>query len=277
MADEPAAMADELDATERDREIMAQAAEGSAYHVLDDPVVYAVILIGVLLTTALPVFLGQRFCLPLLSALVIFPLFVWAVRLGRPRRAIALAGFWAICQAAAMLIASLLLAQQAGLAIFNGLEMRSEVMSWIASGQAAQGSVAGVPLSLPKLLTQALVVAGGSLLTAGLAGLIVDALALNATSYIAVSLAQMASQPVLTLLLAWPIWTMVRLAGYFVAGAALAEPLAFGDLSLQGWAAWWRRRRRLLAIGAGLVLLGILLQLVLGPAWTSLLRQTLGW
>lgn len=257
---------------------------GRAYHVLDDPLGYVVIALGVILTTALPVFLGQRFCLPLLNTLVIFPFFVWAMRAGRPRRAITLGTFWAICQTIAMLVASLALPQQASNAVLNGLEMRSQALAWTTGGaHSPEGFVAGLPFSLSKQLIQLAVVAAGSLLTAGLVGLLVDALTLNATSYIAASVLHQANNPLLALVTAWPLWIFVRLAGYLLLGAVLAEPLAVGastprpdDEQVEPawtWTQWWRRRRRLLGIGVGLALLGIALQSLLGPLWASLMRQ----
>jgi hypothetical protein len=254
------------------------------YHVLDDPVIYVVIAFGVILTTALPVFLGQRFCLPLLNTLVIFPLFVWAVRVGRPRRAVALGAFWAVCQALAMLAASLALPQQAGNAVLNGMEMRSQAIAWTvadAFGRPA-GFIVGLPFSVSNQLIQLVVVAAGSLLTAGLIGLLIDALTLNATSYIAASVVQLAGNPLLALAAAWPLWTVLRLAGYLLIGAVLAEPLAVGAVSARPdedaepawtWARWWRRSRRLLGVGLGLAALSIVLQALLGPSWATLIRQ----
>lgn len=259
----------------------------NGYHVLDDPIVYVVIALGALLTTALPVFLGQRFCLPLLNTLVIFPLFVWAVRVGRPRRAVTLAAFWAICQAGAMLVASLLLTQQAGTAVLNGLEMRSQAIAWTAAQTVGgpAGFIAGLPWSPAKQLAQLAVVGVGSLLTAGFVGLLIAALTINATAYIVASALREASAPLVALTAGWPLWTVARLAGYLLIGAVLAEPLAIGattprteDLPEPAWTwrAWWRSRRRWLGVGIALALLAVVLQILLGPPWASLMRQITG-
>lgn len=263
------------------------APDQSGYHVLDDPIIYVVIALGALLTTALPVFLGQRFCLPLLNTFVIFPLFVWAVRVGRPRRAVTLAAFWAVCQAGAMLIAGLLLSQQAGNAVLNGLEMRSQAIAWTAARtfSGPSGFIAGLPWSPATQLAQLAVVAVGSLLTAGFAGLLIDALTINATAYIVASVLREASTPLVALVAGWPLWTVVRLGGYLLIGAALAEPLAIGATTPRAedsiepvwtWRAWWRRRRRWLGVGFALALLAIVLQILLGPPWAELMRQITG-
>lgn len=255
----------------------APPADTPTYRVLDDPLVYPVIALGVALTTFLPVFLGQRLCLPLLNALVIFPFLVGALRTGRLRRGLRLAAFWAVCQTVAALLASFFLSSRADFAVLNALEMRTQLYTLVATGQSQPGFVVGIPLDLPRLALQALAVVGGSLVTAGLAGLFLDAVTINATSHAAASLLREAGRPLPALLLAWPVWTAVRLAGYLVLGAALAEPLAAGDPEGIGLAGWWQRRRRLIAVGVGLVLLGILLQVVLTPTWADLLRRLLGW
>lgn len=255
----------------------APPADAPAYRVLDDPLVYPVIALGVALTTFLPVFLGQRLCLPLLNALVIFPFLVGALRTGRLRRGLSLAAFWAVCQAVAALLASFFMSARADFAVLNALELRTQLYTLVATGQSQPGFVVGIPLDLPQLALQALAVVGGSLVTAGLAGLFLDATTINATGYAAASLLREAGRPLPVLLLAWPVWTIVRLAGYLALGAALAEPLARGDPEGIGLAGWWQRRRRLIAVGAGLVLLGILLQVVLTSAWADLLRRLLGW
>jgi hypothetical protein len=245
----------------------------SSYHVLVDTIVYPVIALGVALTTALPVFLQQRFCLPVLNGLVIFPLFAWALRAGRPRRALGLGLFWALCQSLAIVAASLLMADRAGTAILGALEFRTQWLAWIASGSPVTSTPA---LSLPGQVRELAVFAAGSLLTGGLGGLILLAMALNAFNFTVASLLQQALRPVLLLLAAWPIWSVVRLIGYLTVGAVLAEPVAVLDLRPQWWAAWWPRRRRLLATGLGLIVLGIVLQIVLSPLWPSLLRSATG-
>lgn len=259
----------------------------SGYHVLDDWVVYPVLVLGTMLAAIPSMLLGQQFCLPVLPVMVIAPLFLWAVRLGRPRRAIGLAGVWAVALALTVLVASLLLPAQAGQAIWRGLEIRSELLAWIGTGVPPAGEVLGLPLSLPTMVLQALAVLGGSLLSAGVAGLVVDALTINATSYVAASIMAQASNPLLAILVAWPIWTIVRVLGYIVCGAVLAEPF-FSSQLLFGTARepsparpdslteWWQRRRRLLLSGLGLIVLAIVLQLMLGAPWTALVRRLTG-
>lgn len=248
----------------------AEAGNGSrGYHVLDDPIIYPVILAGVVLTTVLPLLLEQQLCLPLLNGLVIFPLFAWALRLGRPGRAVGLALFWVACQTVVVVSASLIIPDQAGLAIRQALEHRSETLAWIASGDGVAGSPG---LWLPQQLRQAAVFAVATLLTGGLGGLILLATTLNMVNFVVADLIRQAGNLLLVLLFAWPIWSLVRLLAALIIGAVLAEPVAVLDLRPQWWGRWWAERRRLLAIGLGVLLLSFLLQLLLAPAWDDLLR-----
>ena len=84
---------------------------------LDDWIVFPSMAFGILVTTALPIFLGQRICLPVLSALVLIPMFIWALREGRPRKAIQLGLFWAVVQSAVIVIATVLLSDSASQAV----------------------------------------------------------------------------------------------------------------------------------------------------------------
>lgn len=274
-----------VDDSRQDRDMEPAASPG--YHVLDDWVVYPVLVFGVILAAVPSLLLGQQICLPVLPVLVIAPMFLWAVRLGRPQRAIGLALVWAASLALTVWVSSLLVPERAGQAIWRGLEMRSELLAWIATGTAGAGEVLGLPLDVTTQLLQALLVLVGSLVSAGLAGLAVDALLINATSFVAASIVEQANRLLPGILLAWPIWSVVRVLGYIICGAVLAEPIFLSRLLFgtaqepaperpASLAQWWQWRRRLLLSGIGLILLAIALQLLLGPSWASMVRRATG-
>ena len=248
--------------------IGVQVATETSYHVLNDPVIYPVIALGVVLTTVMPVLLGQRFCLPLLNGLVIFPFLAWALRVGRPRRAVGLVLFWIVVQSVATVAVSLLLTERAGLAILGALEFRTQWLAWIDHGTPV---LAWLP-QLRELIIYAL----AAFLTGGLAALILLAMVLNTFNFTVASLIQQAVSPVLLLLIAYPIWMVVRLLGYVILAVFLAEPVAVLDLRPAWWSAWWPQRRRLLGIGLALILAGVVLQLLLSPVWQRLLGLATG-
>jgi hypothetical protein len=258
-----------LDEEGDDLELQAKV-EASTYHVLDDWVVYVVIFLGTVLTTGLPVLLGQQLCLPLLNGLVIAPLFIWALRAGRPRRAIELGLFWAVCQTVSTVAATLLLPELASRAIWDGLSFRTEMFTWIDHGQGRPGMPAAF---LPQAARNYGIFAALSLATGGMAAFVFLAKLLNTFNFYVATLVQHVASPLLLALAAWPTWLIIRLVGFMVTGAVLAEPVAVLDLRPDWWRRWWQERRRLLAIGLGILLLSIVLQLLLSPIWPAMLRQ----
>ena len=259
---EPAEAADEF-----------ETAEPSGPSVLDDWIVFPSMAFGILVTTALPIFLGQRICLPVLSALVLIPMFIWALREGRPRKAIQLGLFWAVVQSAVIVIATVVLSDSASQAVVGGVEFRSEWLTWIANGAQVLRTPA---LALDRAVLELIAYSAAMFLTGSVAGLIGLAAAMDAFNFTAASLLTQAARPLLMLLGVWPIWVIVRLVSYLTVGAVLAEPMVHLNLRVEFLLDWWRRRKRLLAIGLGLFALSVLLQLLLAPLYRSLLHAALG-
>ncbi len=145
LADEPATrfqttLSSSIEPAEAEDELRPPKHAGPS--VLDDWIVFPSMGFGILVTTALPIFLGQRICLPVLSALVLIPMFIWALREGRPRKAIQLGLFWAVVQSAVIVIATVLLSDSASQAVVGGVEFRSEWLSldrqWLSGAAHAR-------------------------------------------------------------------------------------------------------------------------------------------
>ena len=241
--------------------------------VLDDWIIFPVIALGVLITTVFPVFLQQQLCLPVLNTLVIFPLFVWALRTGRSRRALTMTLFWAFCLAAAMLVLGLLLSEQATGAVQGVVEYRSQFIRWMADATPVTAAPA---LDGFNQLKELLIFAVATAVTAGLGGLFLLTMAINIVSVNAGSLISEATRPVQTLLFSWPVWNIVRLVGLVLLAVALAEPLATGQLRRDALVDWFHSRRRLLLYGVLTLLVAALLQLVLSSLYRSVLESGLG-
>lgn len=245
----------------------------AAANVLDDWVIYPAMALGILATTFFPILLGQQICLPLLSAAVLIPMFLWALRQGRPGKAITLALFWAAVQSLSVILASWLFEEGAGRAVLGGMEYRSAWLQWIAGGPPVQMVPA---LDVARQGIDFLLYALASALTGGVGGLLLLTLALDRFNFTVASLLASAQQPALAMVAAWPLWMIVRLVGYIIIGAVLAEPLANIDLWPISFPTWLRARRRLLLLGLGIILLGVLLQALLAPLYQTLLANALG-
>ncbi|HSN76030.1 MAG TPA: hypothetical protein VL334_13220 [Anaerolineae bacterium] len=240
--------------------------------VLDDWIIYPSMAMGVVITTFFPILLGQQICLPLLSAAVLIPMFLWALRQGRPRKAVALALFWVVVQSLSVIVASLLFTDSAADAVQGGLEYRTAWLAWIEGGPLVQMAPA------LDYVRQLLDLAGYALamaLTGGVGGLLLLTVALNRLNFTVATLLAAAQNPVLLAVAAWPLWMVVRLVGYLIVGAVLAEPVANLDLRPAYLAAWLQARKRLLLAGLGIILLGVLLQALLSPLYQTLLHNAL--
>ncbi|MEZ4768442.1 MAG: hypothetical protein R2844_08445 [Caldilineales bacterium] len=241
--------------------------------VLDDWIVFPVIALGVVIGTVFPVLLSQQLCLPVLSTLVIFPLFVWAVRTGRSRRAVTLTLFWAFCLAVAMLALGIVLSGQAEATVQGVVEYRSQFIRWMADATPVTAAPAQDWLGQVRDLV---IFAVASAITAGLGGLFLLAMAINIVSVNAAGLVNEATRPVQTLLFGWPVWSIARLVGSVLIAVALAEPLASGRLQTDALRAWFHARRRLLLYGLIALVVAALLQLLLSPVYRSVLEAGLG-
>ncbi len=261
----PADQLDRIDFAEDEAETPAQ-------NVLDDWIVYPSMALGIVITTFLPVMLGQQLCLPLLSAAVLIPMFLWALHQGRPGKAMALALFWAALQSLSMILASLLFPDSAGQAVQSGLEYRSAWLQWIADG--SQTTLAPA-LDYGRQLVDLVIYALAMAFSGGVAGLLLLTLALNRFNFTVASLLAAAQNPALAALAAWPLWMIARLVGAMVIGAVLAEPVASLDLRPAFLIDWLQRRWRLLLAGLGLILLGFILQMLLSPLYRAVLQRAL--
>jgi hypothetical protein len=241
-------------------------------NVLDDWIVYPSMAAGIVVTTFFPILLGQQVCLPLLSAAVLIPMFIWALRQGRPRKAITLALFWVVVQSLSVVAASLLFPESAWQAVQGGLEYRTAWLQWIEGGPPVSMAPA---LDYLRQVIGLAIYAIAMAATGGVAGLLLLALALDRFNYTAVTLLASASNPALLALAAWPLWMIVRLVGFVIVGAVLAEPMANLNLRPAYLSGWLQRRRRLLLAGLGVILLGIVLQAVLAPLYQTILQNAL--
>ena len=240
--------------------------------VLDDWIVYPSMAMGVLVTTFFPILLGQQICLPLLSAAVLIPMFLWALRQGRPRKAISLALFWVAVQSASVIVASLLFQDSAWRAVQGGLEYRTAWLQWIGGGPLVPMAPA---LNYARQGIDLVIYALAMALTGGVAGLLLLTLALDRLNFTVASLIAVAPQPALLTVAAWPLWMIVRLVGYIVVGAVLAEPIASLDLRPAYLATWLRARWRLLLLGLGVILLGVALQVLLSPLYKTIMQRAI--
>lgn len=221
-----------------------------------DAIYYWTVGFFALLTTALPTALGQRNFLPIIQTLGLTVFLAIPLTQRNPKGAVRVMVIWLVLQYLILTLLAILFNTQVERAIPDGFAFRGAISTWFyGNGEMPSGLLAEPAARLREI---AGVVLGG-LATAGLVGSYFLMRGVNETGYatgsLIISLEQSAN-----LLRAIPYWSLFRLAGLGGLLVLCAEPL----LTYQ-WSPlfYWRARRRLLLISAGLLLLGLLLELFL--------------
>jgi hypothetical protein len=88
------------------------------------------------------------------------------------------------------------------------------------------------------------------------------------------TLAASSARPMLTMLLAWHPWAVIRVISFVAIGVILSTPLLSRIARVR--IDWSAARPLLLAAYGGLVIDGVL-KALLAPAWQRLLLRVVGW
>lgn len=230
------------------------------YQLVNDPLFYIILGFFALLTTGLPAAMGQPRFLPAVQTLALFSFLFYAIRRGHLPQALRMVALWLVLQIMILLLLTLLAPTQVERAISNGFQQRADTMLWFYGGEGLPDAWFVRPGSrLGELLGILL----GSLFTGGLVGVWVLVRAVNSAAFLMGSLLQ--SQPgVRTFLAMLQPWTLCRLAAYGGLVGLLAEPLLTSNWRPQFYLTV---RRRPLLISAGLLILGLLTEVLLPSLW----------
>jgi hypothetical protein len=234
-----------------------------SYTLLNDPIFYAMLAFFALLTTASAAALGQPRFLPISQTVALFAFLAVALRRQTVRAAVVVLAVWLATQVVAMILVTRLAPGQVEQAIGDGFAYRTSFSAWFYGAGALPASLVGQPGS------RILEVAGillGSLLTGGLVGVWFLVRAANLAAYGAGVLWYDSGQ-IINLFGGLPVWTLLRLAGYAGLVALLGAPLFSGNWSPRYYLT---HHRRLVVASAGLLLLGLLLELILPGVWWTL-------
>lgn len=209
--------------------------------------------------------------LPLLAGGAVYPLFVkeiMAVRLGR---ASMLALVWAIaCTVTMWGLVAARGTDAIGPHVLRGPSYAEEMLTWIRTGIGAESSPS---LFLPVHARHFAAFVVGSIVSGGFVGLCFGALLLNYMNFYVASFAAAAAAPIGAYAMGWPIWAVVRVVGFVLAGAALTH-LFYAKLLRRGRfssAAF----RRYFGASLALVVLDVVLKTLLAEPWRKLLTRVL--
>ncbi len=221
-------------------------------------------------SVAIGVLIGNRWILPVLNTLAIYPFFVNLVSAGRSRRAVILILFWALFLSQAVIAAATFFPERAEKTIFRSAEYSEEMFSWVSTGQGKESSPRAF---LPDHIRDFLVFAALAFVTAGLGALFMGAVLLNYMNFYVAVLIAASARPICTAALAWQPYAVIRVVGYIIIATALTEA-AIGVATR--YRAKWPRVLRFTAVGFSLVLLDVIIKASLAPAWAKILKSVSG-
>ncbi len=213
--------------------------------------------------------IGSAYLMPLLNSLSIYPFYLEQVLAGRRRRAVVLALLWAIFLSEAMIIGTYVAPRRAEKVTLMGVSYKDEMFHWVATGEGEESSPGRFIPSHAKHFAVFVVL---SFVTGGLGGLVMGAVLLNYMNFYVGSLVLASRSPILSLLLGWQPYAILRVAAYVVVATALAEAFFAtikGRRTPRGAAAY-------AAAGLAGVILDVLVKFMIAPLWGRLLRWTVG-
>ena len=215
--------------------------------------------------------IGAPVLLPILNTFASFPFMVLALKHGDLRLAVARMLLWALTMGVAATLLSDARPAPTGALFLRGESYRAEMFAWVTTGQGAESRPSQF---IPQQAGHALLFSGLALATGGAAAMPMGAVLMNYMGHYAGTLAASSRRPVVTMILAWHPWAVIRVISFVVIGVVLSAPL----LSRVGKFRVDRDGARTLLLWAcGGLAADIVLKTVLAPLWQRLLLRTVGW
>lgn len=242
---------------------MPPASVPPAYSLVNDPLYFVTAGFFAIFTTALPAAMGQPRFLPILQAVVLTIFIAMPIRKGQIRTAAYIMALWLVLEVLVMVLVTHFLPGSAERAVGNGFGFRTALLAWLYAGEPLPNGWSAAPLTR---LVQLIGVSLGSLLTAGFVGAWFLVRAVNQLGF-AIAIAGASLGGPLGWLLAIPLWSLAWIAGLAGLIIVCAEPLLTSNWSITFYG---KQRRALLVAVAALLAAGLLLELLLAPAWTHL-------
>lgn len=195
-----------------------------------------------------------------------------ALRAGQTRRAVAIMLVWALTMgitATTMAALGWSRARQGG-DLFPSA-YRDQMIAWVRTGVGPESDPATF---VPRHAAYAGVFTAAAIATGGVLAMPLGASLMNQMGEYVGAMAARSAHPVVSALLGWHPWALVRITGYVMIGVVLSG-VVLGRVrrfpfSLRANARW-------LQVGLALLMLDIALKWVLAPSWSVLLRGVAGW
>lgn len=205
--------------------------------------------------------IGIDLLLPIINALLIYPVYLLYITRKRYKTAVAMVIFWAVILSAFTILYTYQEPSVAKKIIIRGGTYTEEMWEWLETGKGIEGDITRffpqhiIHLSLFIMLTLA---------TGGFGGLVSGSILLNYMNYYVGCLALTSTNPGVISLIGWPIWAEIRVVGYIILSIFFATPLIF-KISNKRWK--YNRFSNYLYSGLALIIADIILKYLLAPIW----------
>lgn len=239
------------------------------HDITSDPIYFATVGFFALLTTALPVSLGQPRFLIFAQALVLLIFMGVALQRGNLRSALTVVLIWGVVQLLVITALTWFLGNRSQLAIIDGFNRGSSYLEWAYAGTPFPRQLAATPLTRLAEVAGVLI---GTLLTAGIVGAWIFVRTIDQIGFQAGVLFY-SSKTIFALPIALPIWSLLRIVAYGGFFVLLSEFIIRAKYSPLFYLT---QRRTLLLVSAGALILSLAFELLLPGLWQRLFRPLLG-
>jgi len=199
---------------------------------------------------------GNRVALPLVQSALGWVAFLLAFEIVGPAWASAAVGTWVLGTTVASVYVFFGHPTETDERVFRAAAYRASMIAWLETGSGPEKRPAATALAH---LREAIWYTAAAIATANFGALAMGALLLNEMNAYVATLLRAAKRTGTVLLLAWNVWSVVRVVAYVLIGAAAAAPL----LRLIGWRVDAPGARVMAAAGTIGVVFDLLLKLAL--------------
>ncbi|MCK4953457.1 hypothetical protein KAS14_06715 [Candidatus Bathyarchaeota archaeon] len=235
---------------------------------------WLLIIIVSILFTSLGFLLGiyvHPLLMLLFSSVPIYPIYLSQFKAQKYRKAMILMVVWAITISFYIILLTMVFPSLASKAVISGSSYQEEMFLWIATGVGREGDPSAF---IPEQLINAAVFTTLSLASGGILATLFGAYQMNYMNYyVGVLLSQvLKSTPnnlFTVVLLSWPIYAIIRVAGFVLIGVATTIPLAnilfYRKVEL-------KTIIRFLLVGTIFIVADIVVKILVAPFYQDLLQ-----
>jgi hypothetical protein len=169
-------------------------------------------------------------------------------------------GTWAIGTTVASVYAFVGCPKEADERVMSAASYRAAMLAWLQTGD---GPASHPAATVRQHLREAVWFTAAAMASANFASIVMGAILLNTMNAYVATLLRAATRTGRVLLLAWNVWSAVRVAAYVMIGTSASAPL----LRIVGWRGDTSAVATLAVVGASGLVLDLALKLVLSRAW----------